>query len=163
MGLPPSVLLHYRPHFMSFAAKSYYRNLRYYRKRAILGLFLPNLGQMRFFSKNPALSLLCLYGPLTSCKISEKIMSQFREKRVTHEWTNRRHWIHRTIWRNVVENEYLWIFISLLCWSESYREKWPYWKSVNHYSSEFPPFQIIFAQFQLEAISLDYRLTQWLL
>ena len=26
----------------------------------------------RFFPKNPALSLFCIYGPLTSCKISEK-------------------------------------------------------------------------------------------
>ena len=27
---------------------------------------------MKIFPKNPAVSLLCLYGPLTSCKISEK-------------------------------------------------------------------------------------------
>ena len=52
-----------------------------------------------------------------------------------------------------MKNEYLWIFISLISWSECYLKKWPYWKSVNPYSYEFPPFQIIFAQFQLEAIS----------
>ena len=34
--------------------------------------FLPNLGQMRIFSKNRAPSVLCLYGSWTSCKKSEK-------------------------------------------------------------------------------------------
>ena len=75
MGLPPSDLLHYGLHFMTFVAKSYDRNLRYNRKRAILGYFgpfLPNLGQMRIFSKNRALSVLCPYGPWTSCKKSGK-------------------------------------------------------------------------------------------
>ena len=33
-----------------------------------------------FFPKNPALSHITIYGPPTACWVSEKIMSQFREK-----------------------------------------------------------------------------------
>ena len=33
-----------------------------------------------FFPKNSALSHMTIYGPLTACWVSEKIMSQFREK-----------------------------------------------------------------------------------
>ena len=36
------------------------------------GPFFPNLGQTGIFPKNRALSLLSVYGPLTSCKISIK-------------------------------------------------------------------------------------------
>ena len=36
------------------------------------GPFWPNLGQRRIFPKNRSKSLLSLYGPLTSCKVSEK-------------------------------------------------------------------------------------------
>ena len=38
----------------------------------LFGHFLPIFRKMRIFPKNPALSLLSIYGPLTSCKISEK-------------------------------------------------------------------------------------------
>ena len=94
MGLPPSDLLHYGPHFMSFVAKSYYRNLRYNRKRAILGYFgpfLPNLGQMRIFSKNRAPSLLFPYVPLISCKTSKNKIGPTQLKKKNKKKQKKKH------------------------------------------------------------------------
>ena len=62
-------------HFRSFLAKTNDSILRKSPKTLFLGLFrpfFPIFEKMRIFPKNPALSLLCLYGPLTSCKISQK-------------------------------------------------------------------------------------------
>ena len=44
------------------------------------GHFLPNLGQTRIFPKNRVPSLLCPYGPLTSCTKSEKTNEPFPRK-----------------------------------------------------------------------------------
>ena len=66
---------HITLHFRSFLAKNNDSILRKSPKTLFLGLFRPFspiFQKMRIFLKNPALSLLCLYGPLTSCKISEK-------------------------------------------------------------------------------------------
>ena len=41
-------------------------------KKTILGTFGQIWAKPDFFPKNRALSLFCVYGPLTSCKISEK-------------------------------------------------------------------------------------------
>ena len=89
MGLPPSDLLHYGPHFMSFAAKSYYRNLRYNRKRVILGPFLPNLGQMRIFSKNPAVTFVPLWTPDFMQKIRKIVLTNSEKSALQDERTNR--------------------------------------------------------------------------
>ena len=62
-------------HFRSFLAKTNDSILRKGPKTLFLGLFGPFFAifqKMRIFPKNPALSLLSIYGPLTSCKISEK-------------------------------------------------------------------------------------------
>ena len=67
---------HITLHFRSFLAKTNDSILR----KSPKTLFFQ---KMRICPKNPALSLLCLYGPLTSCKISEKLMSQLWEKCVT--------------------------------------------------------------------------------
>ena len=52
---------------------------------AILVLFLAKTTKQDFFQKIGAPSLECLW-PLTTCKISEKIMSKFREN---VSWTDR--------------------------------------------------------------------------
>ena len=62
-------------HFRSFLAKTNDSILRKSPKTLFLGLFgpfFPIFQKMRIFPKNPALSLFIIYGPLTSCKISEK-------------------------------------------------------------------------------------------
>ena len=50
----------------------------------IFGPFFPFFGKMRIFPKNPVPSLLCPYGPGTSCKKSEKsyesILSKYKKK-----------------------------------------------------------------------------------
>ena len=64
-------------HFRLFPAKTNDSILHKCPKTLFWGLFgpfwtlFPFFGKMRIFPKNPALSLLCLHGPLT-CKISEK-------------------------------------------------------------------------------------------
>ena len=61
--------------FRSFLEKTNDWNLRKSPKTIFLGLFgpfSPFLRKSEFFLKNPALSLLSIYGPLTSCKISKK-------------------------------------------------------------------------------------------
>ena len=66
---------HITLHFRSFLAKTNDSILRKSPKTLFLSLFrpfFPIFQKMKIFPKNPALSLLCLYGPLTSCKISEK-------------------------------------------------------------------------------------------
>ena len=69
----------------------------------IFGPFLSIFGKMRIFSKNRALSLFYIYGPLTSYKKLEKTNEPIL--RTLHHWltdrqtdwqTDRRHWIHRT-------------------------------------------------------------------
>ena len=62
-------------HFRSFLAKCNDSILRKSQKTLFLGLFghfFPIFWKMRVFPKNRALSLLSLYGPLTSYKISKK-------------------------------------------------------------------------------------------
>ena len=62
-------------HFRSFLEKTNDSILRKSPKTLFLGLFRPFspiFQKMRIFPKNPALSLFYIYGPLTSCKISEK-------------------------------------------------------------------------------------------
>ena len=62
-------------HFRSFLAKTNDSILRKSPKTLFLGLFrplFPIFEKMRIFPKNPALSLFYIYGPLTSCKKSEK-------------------------------------------------------------------------------------------
>ena len=66
-------------HFRSFLAKTNDSILCKIPKKIILGAildlfgpFLPIFEKMRFFPKNRALSLLRIYRPLTSFKISEK-------------------------------------------------------------------------------------------
>ena len=62
-------------HFRTFLAKSNDPILRKSSKTLFLGLlgpFFPIFQKMGVFPKNRALSLLSLYGPLTSCKISKK-------------------------------------------------------------------------------------------
>ena len=82
-------------HFRSFLAKSNYSILRKSPKILFLGLLGPIwalfshfLENKRVFPKNLALSLLSLSEPLTSCKISKKLMSQFQEKCITHTLTH---------------------------------------------------------------------------
>ena len=53
-----------------------------------LGPF-PIFEKMRIFPKNRALSLLSVYGPLTSCKITEKTNEPIQRK-VRYGRTNRR-------------------------------------------------------------------------
>ena len=66
-------------------------------KKVHFWALLPKFGQTRIFPKNWAPSLLSLYAPLTSCKISKKsLMSQFREKLVTERRTDGQHSFHRT-------------------------------------------------------------------
>ena len=57
--------------------------LRKILKCLILGWFgdlFVNLSKLRIFFRNPALSLFCLYSPLTSCKKSEKSLELFLRK-----------------------------------------------------------------------------------
>ena len=63
-----------------------------------LGLFRPFspiFQKMKIFPKNSALSLLCLYGPLTSCKISKKANDSIPRK-LRYRLMHARTWIHRT-------------------------------------------------------------------
>ena len=62
-------------HFRSFLAKTNDSILRKSLKTLYLGLFrpfFPIFQKMKIFPKNPTLSLFYIYGPLTSCKKSEK-------------------------------------------------------------------------------------------
>ena len=62
-------------HFRPFLAKTNDSILRKSPKTLFWGFFgpfFPIFQKMRIFLKNRALSLLSIYGPLTSCKISEK-------------------------------------------------------------------------------------------
>ena len=59
-------------HFRPLLAKTNDSILRKSPKTLFLGTFGLIFSQMRVFPKNWALSLFCVYGPLTSCKISEK-------------------------------------------------------------------------------------------
>ena len=70
-------------HFRSFLAKTNDWILRKCPKTLFLGLFgpfFPIFQKMRIFPKNRALSLLSIYGPLTSCKISEKTNESIQRK-----------------------------------------------------------------------------------
>ena len=70
-----SDFLQYGAHFRTFSAKTNDRIMKYNQRRLFLdhfGHFLPNLGQTRIFPKNWALSLFCVYWPLTSYKKSKK-------------------------------------------------------------------------------------------
>ena len=49
----------------------------------------PHFSENESFPEKSALSLLSLYEPLTSCKISKKLMSQFQEKSITDARTDR--------------------------------------------------------------------------
>ena len=87
-----SDFLQYGAHFRKFSAKSNEGNLKYNRKGPFLGYFgpfLPNLGKMRIFPKNRALSLLSLYESLTSCKRPEKTNEPIPRK-VRYGRTHRR-------------------------------------------------------------------------
>ena len=60
---------------------------------------MPENRKTGFFPKNRAPSLLTLYGPLTSCKRSEKVNEPILRKlgdRLTDWQTDGRDWIHRT-------------------------------------------------------------------
>ena len=61
--------------FRPFPAKTNKSILWNYRNSQFLGHFgpfLPKFGQTRYFGENRAVSLLSVYGPITSCKRSEK-------------------------------------------------------------------------------------------
>ena len=99
MRMVSSDFLQYGAHFRTFSAKTNDRILKYNQKGPFVGHFghfLPNLGQTRIFPKNRALSLLHVYYPLTSCKISEKTnepipgkLCHARTHARTHEGTDR--------------------------------------------------------------------------
>ena len=79
-------------HFRSFLAKTNDSILHKCPKTLFLGLFgpfLPIFEKMRIFPKNGAQSLLSIYGPLTSCKISEKTNEPIPRK-VRYECTHER-------------------------------------------------------------------------
>ena len=79
-------------HFRSFIAKSNNAILHKSTKTVFLGLlgtFSPFFGKLRVFPKNQALSLLSLYGPLTSCKISKKTNEPIPRK-LCYRWTHAR-------------------------------------------------------------------------
>ena len=95
---PHHMMLTFRP----FLAKTNDSILRNYRKSPFsghFGHFLPKFGQTRFFPQNRALSLLIIYGPLTSNKKSEKTNEPIlRRVRYRQDWqTDRRTLIHRTL------------------------------------------------------------------
>ena len=83
-------------HFSSFLAKTNDSILRKSTLLPIFGPFFPFLGKMRIFPKNRALSLLSIYGPLTSCKISEKTNEPIPRK-VRYRRTDGHGWIHRIL------------------------------------------------------------------
>ena len=87
MGLPPSDLLHYGPHFMSFVAKSYYRNLRYNRKMGYFGLFWALFAQFgpneNFFRKIGLRHFCALMDPRLHAKYQKNRINQFWEKGIT--------------------------------------------------------------------------------
>jgi hypothetical protein len=72
---------------------------------------------MRIFPKNPALSLLCLYGPLTSCKISEKTNEPIMRK-VCYRRTSWLRWIYRIfpVNRGSKKRSYIWSKRRLKCY-----------------------------------------------
>ena len=82
-------------HFRSFLAKSNDSILSKVQKpyfQVFWGLFgplLPIFWKIRVFPKNRALSLFSLYGPLTSCKKSEKTNETILRKTVTDRQTDR--------------------------------------------------------------------------
>ena len=91
MWMVLSYFLSYGAHFKTFVAKTNDRNLRYDAKHRFLGHFrpfFPDSGKTGIFRKNRAPSLLCLYGPLTSCKRPEKTNEPIPRK-VRYKRTNR--------------------------------------------------------------------------
>ena len=69
--------------FCTILAKSQDSNLSKWLKTLKNGHFDPKrakMAKLRFFSKNPAVSLFLLYCPLTSCKKSEKSQEPFPRK-----------------------------------------------------------------------------------
>ena len=89
----PSVLYHYGS--LTSCQKSEKTNEAILRKipktsfLARFGPFWPKNGQMDFFLKNRAPSVSSLYGPLTSCKKSEKTNEPILSKCVTDGLTDR--------------------------------------------------------------------------
>ena len=65
-------------------------------EKIIFWSLFPQNGEMRFFLKNRASSLLSIYDPLASCKKLEKTNEPIPRK-VRHERTNQQAWIYRSL------------------------------------------------------------------
>ena len=111
---------HITLHFRSLLAKTNDSILRKSPKTLFWGLFrpfFPIFEKIRIFPKNPALSLFYFYGPLTSCKISEKTNEPIMRK-VCYRRTSWLRLIYRIfpVNRGSKKRSYIWSKRRLKCY-----------------------------------------------